>query len=189
LRKHRGARCGRNPYMEIAEGGPRDLRNLSLFSDSRQNTNHRESQLAMASSLRLPAGSFASSARSNAMISPYSPMSQIRSFSQMPQRLAAIRSQNFNAKSQTQASMKARNREAMQMAQAPLEVQWLPGTFVRPLWRNTPSVFTHPKEAWKMQLAWATAKLKDFVSYGFLFTIECCVEAPCLRGARLRKLQ
>lgn len=158
-------------------------------SPIRDGTQPQESQLAMASSLRLPAGSFASSARSNAMISPCSPVSQIRSFSQVPQRLAAIRSQNFNAKSQTQASMKARNREAMQMAQAPLEVQWLPGTFVRPLWRNTPSVFTHPKEAWRLQWAWATAKFKDFVSYVFLFTIGCCVEASCLRGAWTGKLQ
>ncbi|KAJ5118621.1 hypothetical protein N7448_010326 [Penicillium atrosanguineum] len=118
----------------------------------------------MASSLRLPVGSFASSTRPTTMISQYGPVSQIRSFSQVPQRLAGIRSQNFNAKGQAQPSLKSRHRDAMQSAQMPPEAPWLPGTFVRPLWRNTPSVFTHPKEAWRVQFTWAKSKFMDFGS-------------------------
>ena len=125
----------------------------------------------MASSLRLPAGSFASSARSTTMISPYGPVSHIRSFSQVPQRLASIRSQNFNAKNQAQPSLKSRHRDAMQSVQQPPEAPWLPGTFVRPLWRNTPSVFTHPKEAWRVQFTWAKSKVMDFGSYVVLFSL------------------
>ncbi|KAJ5668024.1 uncharacterized protein N7477_006594 [Penicillium maclennaniae] len=80
----------------------------------------------MASSLRLPAGSFASSARPTTMISQYGPVSHIRSFSQVPQRLASIRSQNFNAKNQAQPSLKSRHRDAMQGVQQPPEAPYLP---------------------------------------------------------------
>jgi protein MBA1 len=129
----------------------------------------------MASSLRLPAGSFASSARSSIMI-PQPSASHIRSFSQVPQRWAAIRSQNFNAPSMTQPSMKTRTKEAMRGQAMPNDIGLLPGTFVRPLWRDMPSVFKEPKNALRMQWTWMKSVFQNFA--------RCVVTLRLLSPAR-----
>jgi len=137
---------------------------LSFFSDSREHI-LLESQLAMASLLRLPAGSLTFSTRLTTTIpQPYTPISyQIRAFSQVPQRWAAFRSQNFNAPGLTQPSMKTRAKEAMRAQQMPNDIGLLPGTFIRPLWRDTPSIFQAPKDVWMVQWTWVKSLFQNWI--------------------------
>lgn len=133
----------------------------------------------MASSLRLPVGSLTFSARPSTMIpQPYAPIPHIRSFSQVPQRWAAIRSQNFNAPSITQPSMKSRAKDAMQGQAMPNDIGLLPGTFVRPLWRDMPSIFTNPKDVWYLQWTWIKNVFSNFARFVVLF--PCWSPARCL---------
>ncbi|KAJ5639770.1 uncharacterized protein N7484_007632 [Penicillium longicatenatum] len=116
----------------------------------------------MASSLRLPAGSFARSARSSSLISQtFAPAShQYRFFSQASQRWA-YKSNNFSAKNVTGPSMKTRSKEALG-GQLPNDIGVLPGTFVRPLWRDMPSIFQSPRDRWEMEWTWIKSKVTDF---------------------------
>ncbi|KAJ5999123.1 hypothetical protein N7451_006933 [Penicillium sp. IBT 35674x] len=118
----------------------------------------------MASSLRLPAGSFASSARPNFLVTQtFAPASlQYRSFSQASQRWA-YKSNNFSAKNVTGPSMKARSKEALS-GQLPNDLGVLPGTFVRPLWRDLPSIFQSPRDRWQMEWTWLKSAVQNFMS-------------------------
>lgn len=112
----------------------------------------------MASSLRLPAGSFTLTARSGSVVfKSYATVSQqCRSFSQSSQRWA-YRSQNFSPPSIKSPSIKAQSMEALQgQGQLPNDIGLLPGTFVRPLWRNMPSIFENPRDRWMME--WTSVK-------------------------------
>lgn len=144
----------------------RDLRILFLLRGlSRQTHPTSQLQFAMASSLRLPAGSFASSARSSSLIAQtFAPAShQYRSFSQASQRWA-YKSNNFSAKNITGPSMKARSKEALS-GQLPNDLGVLPGTFVRPLWRDLPSVFQSPRDRWQMEWTWLKSTVQNFMRW------------------------
>ncbi|PWY67499.1 hypothetical protein BO70DRAFT_166492 [Aspergillus heteromorphus CBS 117.55] len=82
--------------------------------------------------------------------------SQCRHFSQSTQR-PAMRAmpQTLAMKQPAQPSMKTRGRE-ISRADLPQDIGLLPGTFIRPLWRDLPSIFTHPQE--RMRMEWLSVK-------------------------------
>ncbi|KAJ5930667.1 hypothetical protein N7466_006160 [Penicillium verhagenii] len=118
----------------------------------------------MASSLRLSAGSLASSARSTSVIAQtLAPTSQqSRSFSQASQRWA-IKATNFGPKNLAGPSMKARTRDAMN-GSLPNDIGILPGTFVRPLWRDLPSIFQNPRDRWLVEWTGIKSFFQNFMS-------------------------
>lgn len=148
---------------EIAES-PRDQpadfpgSSFSAQNATKKPTSDSESQLAMASSLRLPAGSIFPSTRPSSLIAqafaPGSQLQQCRSFSAASQRWA-YRTQNFKPSSVSQPSMKSRSKDVM-MHQLPNDIGLLPGTFVRPMWRDLPSIFQAPRD--RLQMEWTAMK-------------------------------
>ncbi|KAJ5397136.1 hypothetical protein N7509_005249 [Penicillium cosmopolitanum] len=118
----------------------------------------------MASSLRSPAGktlSITQSALNNAR--PYAPGApQCRSFSQTSQRWA-FKTQNFSPRTASQPSMKVRSKDLL-ANQLPNDIGLLPGTFVRPLWRDLPSVFDTPRDRLQMEWTWIKAWFQNFMS-------------------------
>ena len=67
---------------------------------------------------------------------------------------------NFRPPSQVQPSFKTRT-QGMKLADLPNDIGILPGTFVRPLWRDMPSVFTAPRDRWHMEWTWLKAWLSN----------------------------
>jgi protein MBA1 len=61
-----------------------------------------------------------------------------------------------------QPSMKTRTKEAMRGQAMPNDIGLLPGTFVRPLWRDMPSVFKEPKNVLRMQWTWMKSVFQNF---------------------------
>ncbi|KAJ5632909.1 hypothetical protein N7490_009248 [Penicillium lividum] len=118
----------------------------------------------MASSLRLPASSFASATRPSSVIAQtFTPASlQYRPFSQSSQRWA-YKSTNFSPKSPTGPSMKTRQKELM-TGQLPSDIGILPGTFVRPLMRDLPSIFKSPRDRWNMEWVSFKSWFQNFIS-------------------------
>ncbi|KAJ5965903.1 hypothetical protein N7481_012617 [Penicillium waksmanii] len=118
----------------------------------------------MASSLRSPAGktlSITQSALNNAR--PYTPGApQCRSFSQASQRWA-FKTQNFSPRTTSQPSMKVRSKDLL-ANQLPNDIGLLPGTFVRPLWRDMPSVFDKPRDRLQMEWTWIKAWFQNVMS-------------------------
>jgi protein MBA1 len=43
----------------------------------------------------------------------------------------------------------------------------LPGTFIRPVWKNMPSIFRDPKQ--RLQMEWLSLKIRveNFIRFGF----------------------
>ncbi|KAJ5162355.1 hypothetical protein N7492_007747 [Penicillium capsulatum] len=119
----------------------------------------------MASSFRLPAGSIAYYARPGTVTTTiYAPSPvQCRTFSQSSQRWA-YRSTNFSPPSMAQPSLKTRSRDAMSTSQMPNDIGLLPGTFVRPLWRDLPSIFQSPKDRWLMEWTWMKTLFQSYIS-------------------------
>lgn len=118
---------------------------------------------AMASFLRLPAGSLLTASRlgfnpasasKTAATKPY----PCRHFSQTTATPRAMRGmpQTLAPKQPAQPSMKTRGLE-MSKSEMPQDMGLLPGTFVRPLWRDMPSIFQQPRE--RLQLEWLWIKL------------------------------
>lgn len=130
----------------------------------------------MALSLRLPARNFAVSTRPATVIAPpYAPTSQqFRSFSQVPQRWA-YRSQNFTPRTVSAPSMKTRAKEALQ-GNLPNDIGLLPGTFVRPLWRDMPSLFEYPRDRWMMEWTSMKSFFQNYVRWVTVdsFQPQCC---------------
>ncbi|KAJ5110921.1 hypothetical protein N7532_001456 [Penicillium argentinense] len=118
----------------------------------------------MASSLRLPAGKTLSTTWPvifNAQLStPGAP--QCRYFSQASQRWA-YKSQNFSPRTSSQPSMKVRSKDLL-MGQLPNDIGLLPGTFVRPLWRDMPSIFNEPRDRLMMEWTWIKSAFQNFLS-------------------------
>ncbi|KAJ5116398.1 hypothetical protein N7456_000746 [Penicillium angulare] len=69
---------------------------------------------------------------------------------------------NFSPKNSSGPSMKARSREALN-GQLPNDIGLLPGTFVRPLWRDLPSVFQSPRERWQVEWAWIRSSFQNLM--------------------------
>ncbi|PGH34832.1 hypothetical protein GX50_02393 [[Emmonsia] crescens] len=90
-----------------------------------------------------------------------------RPFSHTTQRDASMRNAQI-LRPQQPASLSSKN----QMKQAlknirpediPDDLGLLPGTYIRPLWRNMPSIFRYPKERLWMEWVSVKSKFQDFV--------------------------
>ncbi|KAJ5692171.1 hypothetical protein N7462_001594 [Penicillium macrosclerotiorum] len=123
----------------------------------------------MASSMRLPTGSIITSTRPSLVItqSYASGLHQYRAFSQASQRWA-YRTTNMRPSSVAQPSMKSRAKDMM-MSQLPNDIGLLPGTFVRPLWKDMPSIFKDPRDRIWMEWVW----IKNVVQNYFSILIFC----------------
>jgi protein MBA1 len=121
----------------------------------------------MASSLRLPAGSIFPNARPTSLIAQSfasgSPQQQCRAFSAAAQRWA-YRTQNFKPSSPAQPSMKSRAKDVMKH-QLPNDIGLLPGTFVRPMWRDLPSIFQDPRDRFRMEWTWLKSVFQGYARW------------------------
>ena len=125
----------------------------------------------MASSLRLPAGSLLSATRSSQAVSPFGPIGsstsakpcQCRYFSQTSISQKGMRGvpQNMTPKQPAQPSMKTRGNQ-MSRAEMPQDLGLLPGTFIRPLWRDMPSIFQLPRERLQLEWLWIKQGVQNF---------------------------
>ncbi|PYH98735.1 hypothetical protein BO71DRAFT_394898 [Aspergillus ellipticus CBS 707.79] len=86
-----------------------------------------------------------------------------RHFSQSSQR-PAMRAmpQTLAMKQPAQPSMKTRSRE-ISRADLPQDIGLLPGTFIRPLWRDMPSLFAQPQERLRMEWLWIKSGFQNFL--------------------------
>lgn len=104
---------------------------------------------AMASTLRLPVAASRNVTQPCLTIPP-----QARPFSQSSQQWAAGgRAVNFRPPGVAQPSFKTRT-QGMKLADLPNDIGLLPGTFVRPLWSDMPSIFSAPKDRLHMEWTW-----------------------------------
>lgn len=60
--------------------------------------------------------------------------------------------------------MKSRSKEALS-GQLPNDLGVLPGTFVRPLWRDLPSIFQSPRDRWQMEWTWLKSMVQNFMRW------------------------
>ncbi|EYE96215.1 uncharacterized protein EURHEDRAFT_498305 [Aspergillus ruber CBS 135680] len=119
----------------------------------------------MASSSRLPVGSILSAARPGFhAITITTQTCQCRSFSRSSIAQRAMRGmpQTMAAKQPAQPSMKTRGKE-MSKSEMPQDLGLLPGTFVRPLWRDMPSVFQLPRERMQLEWLWIKQAFQNFL--------------------------
>ena len=86
---------------------------------------------------------------------------QSRSFSQSSQQWAGGRAVNFRPPSVAQPSFKTRTKD-MKPSDLPNDIGLLPGTFVRPLWRDMPSIFQQPRERLHMEWTWMKSVFSNY---------------------------
>ncbi|OAX82246.1 hypothetical protein ACJ72_03409 [Emergomyces africanus] len=92
-----------------------------------------------------------------------------RPFSHTTQRDASMKNaQILRPQSQAPASLSSKNQlkqalKSIRPEDIPDDMGLLPGTFIRPLWRNMPSIFKYPKERLWMEWVSLRAKFQDFV--------------------------
>ncbi|KAL4952111.1 hypothetical protein BDW69DRAFT_168455 [Aspergillus filifer] len=115
----------------------------------------------------IPGAPMLSAARARtAFLSSYSATasSQCRQFSLATQRNGAQRGvpQAASIRQPAQPSMKTR-REGVSRAELPQDLGLLPGTFVRPLWRDLPSIFHHPRERMHLEWLWVKTAFQNFM--------------------------
>ncbi|KAJ5124745.1 uncharacterized protein N7515_008570 [Penicillium bovifimosum] len=130
----------------------------------------------MASTLRLPAGTSARIVPSGTFVSPLSVagLSHCRTFAQTSQQLAGARAMNFRPPSQAQPSFKTKTK-GMKPNEFPNDIGLMPGTFIRPLWRDMPSIFLAPRDRWHMEWTWLKSWFGNYAS----------VLAYCIKDAKL----
>ncbi|PLB52357.1 hypothetical protein P170DRAFT_453761 [Aspergillus steynii IBT 23096] len=85
-----------------------------------------------------------------------------RSFSQSVQRAAGYVPNEVSVKQPAQPSMRTRGSE-LSRADLPQDIGLLPGTVVRPLWRDMPSIFTQPSERLRMEWLWMKTSFQNFL--------------------------
>lgn len=122
----------------------------------------------MASTIRLPAGT-------SARIVPSGSFVQCRAFSETSQQWRG-RQMNFRPPSQVQPAFKTRT-QGMRIADLPNDIGILPGTFVRPLWRDMPSIFKAPRDRWHMEWTWLKAWLSNHARLVILEFSDCSVRS------------
>lgn len=128
--------------------------------------------VAMASSLSK--GSLFSAVRSNTAVShfyfPAVPGScQCRFFSQSSQRNGRQAMNMDSPKVPTPLKPSTATRGSMMSrSELPTDLGLLPGTFIRPLWRDLPSIFTHPKERLQLEWLWLKSGFQSFARYAHL---------------------
>ncbi|KAL3483658.1 hypothetical protein BJX62DRAFT_75790 [Aspergillus germanicus] len=117
----------------------------------------------------IPKGSLFSVARNHATISPLCTTfsSQCRHFSLSSHRNALQQNrgmpQTISMKQPAQPSMKARGMNVSR-SELPQDIGMLPGTFVRPLWGDLPSIFKQPKERLHFEWLWLKSWFQNFVA-------------------------
>ncbi|ODM18417.1 hypothetical protein SI65_06288 [Aspergillus cristatus] len=119
----------------------------------------------MASSSRLPVGSLLSAARPGFhSVTIAAQTCQCRSFSRSSIAERAMRGmpQTMSVKQPAQPSMKTRGKE-MSKSEMPQDLGLLPGTFVRPLWRDMPSIFQLPRERMQLEWLWIKQAFQNFL--------------------------
>lgn len=87
--------------------------------------------------------------------------SQCRAFSQSSQQWAGGRAVNFRPPSVAQPSFKTRTKD-MRPSDLPNDIGLLPGTFVRPLWRDMPSIFKQPRERLHFEWTWMKSVFSNY---------------------------
>ncbi|EHA20048.1 hypothetical protein CBS63078_7245 [Aspergillus niger] len=89
---------------------------------------------------------------------------QRRYLSQSSQRSAGLRGmpQNISMPAPAQPSMRTRGR-GMPRTDLPQDIGLLPGTFIRPLWRDMPSIFQQPSERLHMEWLWIKSAFQNFI--------------------------
>lgn len=90
--------------------------------------------------------------------------SQCRFFSDTTKRGARGQMQNIVTRTPAQPSIRTRTRE-LSRADLPQDIGLLPGTFIRPLWRDMPSIFEHPQERLRMEWLWIKSAFQNFLGY------------------------
>ncbi|KAL4973769.1 hypothetical protein BDW66DRAFT_141523 [Aspergillus desertorum] len=90
--------------------------------------------------------------------------SQCRQFSLSSQRSREMRGmpQTLSVKQPAQPSMKVRG-QGMSRADLPQDIGLLPGTFIKPLWRDMPSIFQQPKERLQFEWLWLKSWFQNFL--------------------------
>lgn len=132
----------------------------------------------MASTLRMPVGT-------SARIVPSGSFVQCRAFSETSQQWRG-RQMNFRPPSQVQPSFKTRTK-GMKLGDLPNDIGILPGTFVRPLWRDMPSVFKAPRDRWHMEWTWLKAWLSNHARLVLPESSEYSVRSIALVAVTLSK--
>ncbi|KAE8328388.1 hypothetical protein BDV39DRAFT_192005 [Aspergillus sergii] len=97
----------------------------------------------------------------NALFQLYS--CQCRFFSQSSQR-SAMRGipENIAIKQPAQPSMATRGM-GLSRSELPQDIGLLPGTYVRPLWRDMPSIFQQPQERLQLEWLWLKSGFQNFL--------------------------
>ncbi|OOF98572.1 hypothetical protein ASPCADRAFT_204326 [Aspergillus carbonarius ITEM 5010] len=86
---------------------------------------------------------------------PFSQSSQRNGYRGLPE--------NISIPQPAQPSMRTRGRD-MARADLPQDIGLLPGTFIRPLWRDLPSIFHQPSERLHMEWLWVKSAFQNFVA-------------------------
>jgi protein MBA1 len=101
-----------------------------------------------------------------AVFSPSSTLalSQCRQFSLSAQCSALQRGmpQTLSVKQPSQPSMKSRGQN-MSRFELPQDIGLLPGTYIRPLWRDMPSIFQQPRERLHFEWLWVKSWFQNFL--------------------------
>ncbi|KAL6233552.1 hypothetical protein BDW75DRAFT_185315 [Aspergillus navahoensis] len=119
----------------------------------------------MASSISNASLLLAARARTTVLSSyPSVPPSQCRQFSLSSQRSREMRGmpQTLSVKQPAQPSMRVRG-QGMSRADLPQDIGLLPGTFIKPLWRDMPSIFQQPKERLQFEWLWLKSWFQNFL--------------------------
>ncbi|KAL4922186.1 hypothetical protein BDW62DRAFT_173146 [Aspergillus aurantiobrunneus] len=90
--------------------------------------------------------------------------SQCRQFSLSSRQSALQRGlpQTLSVKQPSQPSMKSRG-QTLSRSELPQDIGLLPGTFIRPLWRDSPSIFQQPKERLHFEWLWLKSWFQNFM--------------------------
>ncbi|KAL2831232.1 hypothetical protein BDW59DRAFT_158177 [Aspergillus cavernicola] len=105
--------------------------------------------------------------------------SQCRQFSLSSQRSVLQRMpETLSVRQPAQPSMKSKGK-ALPRSELPQDIGVLPGTFIRPLWRDLPSIFQQPKERLRFEWLWVKSGVQNF---GSLF-LYCKIQ---VKGLPLR---
>lgn len=87
---------------------------------------------------------------------------QCRPFSHSVQRSGGYVPNDVSVKQPAQPSMRTRGNE-LSRADLPQDIGLLPGTFIRPLWRDMPSIFSQPSERLRMEWLWLKMGFQNFL--------------------------
>ena len=70
--------------------------------------------------------------------------------------------QTLSVRQPSQPSMKSRGQN-MSRSELPQDIGLLPGTYIRPLWRDMPSIFQQPRERLHFEWLWVKSWFQNFL--------------------------